>query len=114
MCSRLRGPIRGPSGLSWFGRINLGLDVKATLDNNLLLIRYLRFSACAINAFKSSGGRSMAGMLPAFIFAVGCLKSSASWSGENLAFMPISAGAAAMECLSGCGVAAATGRVTLP
>ena len=38
----------------------------------------------------------MGGMPPAFIFAVGCLKSSASWSGENFAFMPTSAGAAAV------------------
>src|ERR1700676_1632828 len=38
----------------------------------------------------------MGGMPPAFIFAEGCLKSSASWSGENFAFMPSSAGAAAV------------------
>jgi hypothetical protein len=61
-----------------------------------LLAGYLRLSTYAINAFKSSGGRSMGGMPPAFIFAVGCLKSSASWSGENFAPMPISAGAAAV------------------
>jgi hypothetical protein len=28
----------------------------------------------------------MGGMPPAFIFAVGCLKSSASWSGEKFCF----------------------------
>jgi len=56
----------------------------------------LRLSTYAINAFKSSGGRSMGGLPPAFIFAVGCLKSSASCSGENLAFMPTNAGAAAV------------------
>src|ERR1700730_7632660 len=73
MCSRLYS--RG--GLSWFERLHPLLDPKATPDN-LLLIRYLRFSTYAINAFKSSGGRSIGGMPPAFIFAVGCLNSSAS------------------------------------
>jgi hypothetical protein len=57
---------------------------------------YLRLSTYSINAFKSSGGRSMGGMPPAFIFAVGCLKRSASWSGENFAFTPTRAGAAAV------------------
>ena len=67
------------------------------------VVGYLRLSTYAINAFKSSAGRSMGGnrATPAmamaewgFIFAVGCLKRSASWSGENFAFTPTRAGAA--------------------
>jgi hypothetical protein len=59
-------------------------------------VSYLRLSTYAINAFKSSGGRSMACMPPAFIFVVGCLKRSASWSGENFALIPTRGGAAAV------------------
>jgi hypothetical protein len=48
------------------------------LRNFEQFVIYLRLSTYAINAFKSSGGRSIGGMPPAVIFGVGCLKSSTS------------------------------------